>query len=112
MQSFSELEEAIAAGPEGFNSFISAEMSADEHFLRRRFSFKKNKQITVLNYLIYKHQTGFGKPKMRKHIEMLLNKGADFNSDCSIHLLLRLKKLELFSLFLPRPASERVEAES
>lgn len=111
MRSFSELEEAITAGLEGFNSFISEEMSADEHFLRRRFSFKKNKQITVLNYLIYKHQTGFGKPKMRKHIEMLLNKGADFNSDCSIHLLLRLKKLELFSLFL-RPDSEHVEAES
>ncbi|ARG98192.1 Dot/Icm T4SS effector AnkC/LegA12 [Legionella micdadei] len=109
MKSFRELEKAIAAGEEAFNAFILKEIENDEQFLRRRFLVRKNKQLTVLNYLIYKHQKGLGNPHMQKHIKMLLDFGAPFNSDCSIHLLLRLQKFELFSLFMP--SSEEVASE-
>ncbi|KTD38899.1 ankyrin repeat protein [Legionella nautarum] len=101
MKSFAELERASESGGEAFAAFIRKELSADKNFFDRRFLFKDTEQITVLNYLIYIHEVGLGKPCRKNHIRFLLDMGADFNLDCSIHLLLRLKKLDLFPLFFP-----------
>jgi hypothetical protein len=107
MKSFAELERAIELGEEAFAAFIERELSTDKSFFNRRFLFKGTEQITVLNYLIYMHEVGLGKPCRKNHVKMLLAMGADFNLDCSIHLLLRLKKLDLFPLFIPNSDKEQ-----
>ncbi|KTC86126.1 MULTISPECIES: Dot/Icm T4SS effector AnkC/LegA12 [Legionella] len=109
MKSFAELERAIELGEKVFEAFIHKEASADKNFFERRFLFKETEQITVLNYLIHIHEVGLGKPCRKNHIKMLLSMGADFNLDCSIHLLLRLKKLDLFPLFF-QDSDEESEA--
>ncbi len=118
MKDFAELEQAIEKGDEAFKSFIAAEKSANPDFLKLTFN-RQGQQLTVLNYLIRKHNNRIGMPNRIEHIKWLLSNGADINLGQPVHLLLDLKKFDLFPLFvkfdqgeLPSPSEQTSENNS
>lgn len=106
MRSFSELESVIAQGEFQFQKFIQFELERDKHFLRRRFLLKTGEQLTILNYLIRKHEPLKGSDMLR-NIHWLLEKAENVISDQPIHLLMRLRKTDLWPIFVNLEADDR-----
>ncbi|CDZ76761.1 Ankyrin repeats (3 copies) [Legionella massiliensis] len=99
MKSISELDGVIARGNQAFYVFIEQELRNDKDLLKRRFSLKNGEKTTVLNYLIRIHNRSKGWD-MSEPIRWLLERGADINKDQPLHLLMWLRKMDLYSIFV------------
>lgn len=102
MMGFFELDNAIYTGIETFKSFITAQIDADENFLEHSFVTVTGTQLTVLDYLISKHdQTN---ADMSLFIQELLE-GREvqlFSSGQPLHWAIKNEKFDLFELMLKR----------
>ncbi|OCH97087.1 hypothetical protein A8135_05500 [Legionella jamestowniensis] len=108
MKLFDEIKQAIAEGKDAFFDLIQKKQKEDKDFLNKAFFAPKEKQdsafivpegrqLTVLEYLIYNHSEN---SNLIEHIEWLLQQKVDVNANEPLHLIFRLKKMELVPLFL------------
>lgn len=111
MKSFVQFDKAIKNGEKAFQAFIKKEQNKDTNFFQRRYWCSNGKQLTVLNYLIHKHEAETGRD-MSSHIGFVLRNGASVNSDEPVHLVLQLKKLDLLALLTKEQDADLDEEKS